>query len=109
VADGVIFISGHNYEDKEPKLDYKFLAKTNNTIVIYMGVKNIATIAKKLISSGKDPKTSCVAISEATSKKAKKLFSNLDRLAAEMKKKNIKNPCVIYIGDVVKISQTLNS
>ena len=108
VSDGVIFISGHNYEDTTPKLEYKFLAKTNSTIVIYMGVKNIGIIAKKLIENGKSAKTPCLVVSEATNKGAKKLYSDLKSLPVKMKKSAIKNPALIYIGDVVKISQELS-
>ncbi len=109
VSDGVIFITGHNYEDDEPKLDYKFLAKTDSTIVIYMGVKNISVIAKKLIKCGMNPKKPCLAISEATNKSSRKIFSSIGSISGEMSKKDIKNPCLIYIGDVVKISQKLSS
>ena len=107
VADGVIFITGHNYEGDEPALDYKYLAKTNNTIALYMGVKNIAVIAKNLIKHGAKPTTPCLVISEATNNNSKKLYCDLKSLAKKMQQGGIKNPAMIYIGNVVKISQNL--
>ncbi len=107
VADGAILITGHNCKDEIPALDYEYLAKTNNTIVIYMGIKNIGIITAKLIESGKNPETPACAVFNATYESSGIIYSTLAVLAQEIKASGRANPAVIYIGDVVKISQRL--
>ena len=112
-AEGVVMVTGHNYKDEygndcQPNLDYKFLASTNYTIVIYMGVKNIGIIAQNLISNGKSQETPCYIIHQATNNDSKKLVCNLSDISEKIAENNISNPAIIYIGDVVNISQELS-
>ncbi|MDR2884013.1 MAG: uroporphyrinogen-III C-methyltransferase [Deferribacteraceae bacterium] len=51
-ASGVIFITGHSKEGLLPAYDWAHIAKSKLTLVIYMGVKNIAAIVQALIDNG---------------------------------------------------------
>ncbi len=108
VADGVIYLSGHAYDEELPKLDYSSLAKGKNTIVLYMSVGNIPAISKELLNHGMDRATEACVISNAGSENQKSLYSNLENISVDIEKNNIKNPSIIVIGDVVKISRELN-
>jgi len=103
-ADGVIYLSGHNYEDKEPELDYAHLAKTKCTIVFYMAIKNIGAIAANFIKHGADEKLECAVIQNISSKNQKHIFSNLKNIEADIISNSISNPAIIIIGSVVKKS-----
>lgn len=109
LADGVIYISGHNYKNEIPDLDYEYLAKTNNTIVIYMGVGNSEIISQKLIENGADENLSVAVIQEVGMKNEKVIYSNLQNLSIDIKSQNISNPAIIIIGEVVKKSLEFNS
>ncbi len=108
-SDGVIFLSGHSYENNVPDLDYKSLAKGDNTIVLYMAVGNIEVITKQLLKAGADKKTAACIVASAGHKEQKSLYSNLQNLSKDIKRSGISNPAIIIIGDVVKISVGLNS
>jgi uroporphyrin-III C-methyltransferase len=105
IADGVIYLSGHNYKDEMPNLDYKFLAQTKNTIVIYMGIKNSAIIAEQMIKNGANKFLDCAVIQNIGLDLERKIYSNLVNLSADIVKNNITNPAIIIIGDVVKKSR----
>ncbi len=110
LAEGVMFITGHIQGEGEngvPQLEYELLAKTKATIALYMAVKNIGVIAEKLIAAGKPKTTPCLVVSNATTGEVKKLYAKLGDIADKMTENGIKNPAIIYIGDVVKISQNL--
>lgn len=108
VADGVIYLSGHSYNDEVPKIDYEFLAKGRNTIVLYMSVSNISIISKALLEKGMGSRTEACVISNAGSENQKHIYSDLENIAQDIEKNNIKNPAIIVIGNVVKISRELN-
>lgn len=108
IADGVIYLSGHSYNDEPPKIDYEFLAKGKNTIVLYMSVGNIKPISEELLKHKMKAETEVCVASNAGSSEQKHLYSNLKNIVSDIEKNNIKNPAIIVIGDVVKISRELN-
>lgn len=108
LADGVIYISGHNYKNEIPNLDYEYLAKTNNTIVIYMGVGNSNIIAEKLIENGANLHLPVAVIQEVGMENERVIYSNLQNLSTDIKANDIKNPAIIIIGKVVKKSLDFN-
>jgi uroporphyrin-III C-methyltransferase len=103
-SSSVTILTGHEDPTKgQSALDWEFLARQRGTIVILMGVKNLARIAKILVSSGKDPETP-VAIIERGLRKDQRVttgsLAEIGRLATE---RGIKPPAVIVIGDVVSL------
>ncbi len=104
LADGITFISGHAYKDGIPDLDYESLAKTNNTIVIYMGVGNSKAISDKFVESGMDRDKPVALVQEAGSKNSRKIQTTIGNLHEDIEEENIKNPSIIIIGEVVKKS-----
>lgn len=107
IADGVIFVSGHSYKDQEPKLNWQHLSTGDNTIVIYMGVGNIAKICANLIRSDMDENTPCAVIQNAGGDNSRYLKASLKNLPDEITSNNIKNPAIIVIGEVVNKSLML--
>ena len=54
-AQAVIFVTGHAKAGETPDLDWVSLARPNQTVVIYMGVSNAASIAARLVEAGRSP------------------------------------------------------
>ncbi|HJK50712.1 MAG TPA: uroporphyrinogen-III C-methyltransferase, partial [Methanocorpusculum sp.] len=62
-ASQVTFVTGHEDPEKEvSSIDWKWLAGSPGTIVIFMGVKNLPIIADLLIENGKAPETKIAVI-----------------------------------------------
>ena len=106
-AAGVIFVTGHAKDDgAEP--DWRALAATGLTLVIYMGIGRCAAIAQSLIAGGLSPDTPAAAIQHAHTPRQRALRSHLARLADDLHSRGIGSPAILVIGDVVKAARALD-
>tara|TARA_B100000900_G_scaffold358661_1_gene329684 strand:+ start:286 stop:1068 length:783 start_codon:yes stop_codon:yes gene_type:complete len=101
-ASSVTFVTGHETsEKKEKSVNWRQLAISADSIVIYMGIRNIEFIVEELINGGMSKNTKCAAIQEATLKNQKSLITELSELPKAIKKNNIKPPSIVIIGKIV--------
>ena len=101
----VQFITGHSKDDKD--LDWWSLAKSNQTLVIYMGVFNSSYIQKQLIKNGKHIETEIAIIENGTRKMQRIIITQLDKLTTTIEQNNIISPSLLIIGNVVKLHEKL--
>src|SRR4051794_16583186 len=67
-ASAVAFVTGHEDPTKpSTSLDWEALARFPGTLVLYMGVKNLPLIAKRLAAAGRDPEQPAAAVERGTS------------------------------------------
>lgn len=92
--------------EKEPFLPWQEIAKIGGTIVILMGVSNLASITNELISHGLSKQTPIAIICWGTTKEQKTIIGTLDNILE--KSAGIKPPGIIVIGDVVNLRKKLN-
>jgi len=103
-ASQVSILTGNEDPTKaEPALDWQLLAKSRGTIVILMGVANLGKIADVLIRNGKAASTMVAVIERGLRKDRRVTTGSLATIADAARKKGIKPPAVIVIGDVVKL------
>ena len=101
-ASSVTFVTGHETsEKKEKSVNWRQLAVSSNSLVIYMGIRNIEFIVQELIRGGMRRDTKCAAIQEATLKNQKSLMTELSKLPEVIKENNIKPPAIVIIGRIV--------
>lgn len=99
--------TGHTM-DGPAELDWENLAKMEGTLIFLMAMSNIETIAKKLITAGKNPDTKAAFIYKATRSDQRRFITTL-KDAYECKCNNdIKNPSVFVIGDVVQFADDID-
>ncbi|SDX26409.1 uroporphyrin-III C-methyltransferase [Ruegeria halocynthiae] len=103
LATSVQYVTGHRQADKVLDLDWKRLADPDSTLVVYMGVANIGQIAIGLMTENLPGSTPVLAISQATTPDEHRLVSQLDRLAADVRKAELKAPTLFIIGQVVSL------
>src|SRR5207248_3436403 len=61
-ASAVAFVTGHEEPEKpEPALDWAALARFPGTLVLYMGVRQLPAIARRLLDAGRDPDEAAAA------------------------------------------------
>ncbi|MEN8135361.1 MAG: uroporphyrinogen-III C-methyltransferase [Thermodesulfobacteriota bacterium] len=105
----VAFITGH--EDptkKDSRLAWDKISTGIGTLVFYMGIKNLPSIAKNLIKHGRDPKSSVAVIRWASTPEQRTVVGNLENIAAIVKEAEIKPPALVVVGDVVQLRDTIN-
>ncbi len=99
-------VTGHETPNKsDSQIDWRSF-KNNETIIFLMGLHNIQTICKKLISIGKSKDCPIAVISKGTTKEQKTIVSTLQNIPKEAKK--LPTPALIVIGEVVKLRDELN-
>ena len=102
LAQGVIFVTGHSADEAEP--DWRALAATGLTLVIYMGMHRLAGITAALLQAGMAPDTPCAAIQSATLPAQRHLVSTLAQLPAAVAQAPIQSPAIIVIGPVAALA-----
>lgn len=103
-ASQVTILTGHEDPTKgESALNWAWLAKTTGTIVILMGVKNLAVIAGSLIEHGMDPATPVAVIERGLRPDQRVTVAGLDAIGRIAQERGVRAPAVIVIGDVVSL------
>ncbi len=101
-ASQVTFVTGHENPEKEvSSIDWKWLAGSPGTIVIYMGVKNLGRIAELLIENGRDPKTKIAVIEQGFRPDQRVTCATLADIGEVGARVGLKPPAIIVIGEVV--------
>ena len=100
-ASAVAFVTGHEDPAKpETALDWDALARFPGTLVLYMGVKNLPDIARRLIDAGRDPDEPAAAIQRGTLPGQKAAVGTLRTLAAEVERQGLRPPSILLFGAV---------
>lgn len=103
ISSNVAFVTGHYKQEENFSEKWKALATGIDTLVIYMGIKNIALIEKLLIENGRDPKTPAAFIHWGTTDKQVTTTCTVETLNETAVKEKITNPSLIVIGKVVSL------
>ncbi|MGC4868018.1 uroporphyrinogen-III C-methyltransferase [Micromonospora sp. DT53] len=102
VAHEFTVVSGHLAPDSPASLvRWDALAGLHGTLVILMGLKNLAAITATLIAHGRSPQTPAAVVQEATTGTQRVLRSTLGEVAADLLAVDIRPPAVVVVGDVV--------
>ncbi|MGP9902071.1 siroheme synthase CysG [Neisseria meningitidis] len=103
-AQSAVFVTGHRKADA-PDIEWQTLARSRQTLVIYMGTLKAALIAERLQQYGRPPDTPAAVIShgtQSTQSTAIGTLANLARLA-----ENAPKPALIVVGEVVELHEKL--
>ena len=101
IARGVRFVTGHCKADEPLDLDWAGLADPETTLVVYMGLAQIAEIAARLIAHGLPASLAVAAISDGCDRRQQVLRSTLGRIAGDVAGLRPGAPTLFVIGRVV--------
>jgi uroporphyrin-III C-methyltransferase/precorrin-2 dehydrogenase/sirohydrochlorin ferrochelatase len=82
-------------------VDWSALARMRGTLVVLMGLKNLAAITATLIAHGRPPETPAAVVQEGTTGSQRVLRSTLADVAADVQAGGLRPPAVVVVGDVV--------
>ncbi len=105
----VAFVTGHEDPTKEySNLHWDKLATGAGTIVIYMGIKTLPLVTKKLMDHGRSPDTPVAVVRWASTPKQRSVEGTLATITQVVKDAGITPPALVIIGDVVKLRSTID-
>ena len=102
VSQGVILVTGHVAGDGPDWAALARAASSGMTLVIYMGVAQLAALCAALVAGGLDAATPAAIVERATQPGQRALVSTLSELPAEQRRQRIASPGIIIIGEVVR-------
>ena len=109
LSTSVTFVTGHEDPSKpHTQTNWSALAKSGGTLVLYMGVKTLASITSALLKDGMPPEMPAAAIQWGTHPRQRTVVATLDTIASKVEEQNIGAPSIIVIGWSVVLRDELN-
>lgn len=105
---GVSFITGHKRSGEDlSEINWAAFAGSGNTLVFYMGIKNIDTISSELMANGKAAQTPAAVVRYGTRPDQEIITGPLSDIAGLVEKSGIRPPALFIVGDVVGLHHNL--
>jgi uroporphyrin-III C-methyltransferase/precorrin-2 dehydrogenase/sirohydrochlorin ferrochelatase/uroporphyrin-III C-methyltransferase len=108
LARGVQFITGHRKNNEELQIDKATLGDSGQTLVVYMGLANIARIVDDIIQAGRTVDTPAAIIERGTTARQRTIITTLEWLAHAAQSHAVESPAMLVIGPVVGLAQDLD-
>jgi len=105
-AQSCVFVTGH-LKDGSMDLDWVGLARTKQTIAIYMGLTGLPTLCERLISHGLPEDWPAAIVQQGTTTQQKTVVGTLATLPRLALDAGLKAPTLILVGQVVNLRNKL--
>lgn len=109
VNQAVTFVTGHDQSGETPAtLNWRAIAEGSQVIVVYMGMKHAARIARALIAAGRAADEPCAVVAAATTPAQAVLETTLARMAGDIAAAGLEPPALLCVGRAVLMRQALD-
>lgn len=107
-SSSVTFVTGHESAGKyRPAVNWQAIAHGSETIVIYMGVKNLPYIVGELMGAGLSGETPVALIRWGTRREQEELLGDLSTIVQKVEESGFEAPAIAVIGNVVNMHSVL--
>jgi len=104
----VVLLTGHEDPSKPgATVRWEDYALLNATLCIYMGVRNLPTIARRLEDGGMPASMPAAIVESATTEGHRTILATLGTLAARAAAEGVEAPAMVIIGEVAAFSESL--
>lgn len=108
-SSSVVLITGHEDPSKPgATVRWEDYARLKATLCIYMGVKNLADIARRLEAGGLPSSTPAAVVQSATTEAHRRILGTVGSIAALAAREGVEAPAMVIIGEVAAFSQKLS-
>lgn len=108
VASAVTFLTGHDEAGGLPEtLDWEAIARGAPTIVAFMALTTLDSLALRLIAAGRDPATPVAVIARASLPDQQVLRTTLGACTLAVRRSSLPLPALVVIGEVVGLAAAL--
>lgn len=105
-AQSCLFVTGH-LKDGSCDLDWPALARPRQTVVIYMGLGGLSEICAQLMTHGHPPGMPAAVVQQGTMRAQRVVCATLADLPAQVAQAGLHSPCLIIVGEVVRLHDQL--
>ena len=105
-AQTLLFVTGHT-KDGEVQLNWRVVAEPGQTVVVYMGIKALASLCRQFIAHGRDPATPAAVIENGTYPHQLVVTGTLATLPELAPDDRLAGPALIIVGEVVRLRARL--
>jgi uroporphyrinogen III methyltransferase/synthase len=107
-SSAVVFLTGHE-DPKKPDsaIRWEDYGSLGATLCVYMGMKNLETITRRLQAGGMAPNTPVAIVQSATTGGHRQLVSTLATVALESEHAGFGAPAIVVIGEVAALADKL--
>jgi uroporphyrinogen III methyltransferase/synthase len=107
-ASALVFLTGHEDPNKpDAAIHWEDYGRLGATLCIYMGMKNLETITRRLQEGGLKPETPAVVVQSATTSEHRRLVSTVEKVALESEHAGFGAPAIVIIGEVAALADKL--
>src|SRR5688500_10278181 len=104
----VIFLTGHEDPNKpDAAIKWEEYGRLDATLCIYMGMKNLETITRRLQAGGLAGGVPAAVVQSATTGDHRQLVSTVERIALDSEHAGFGAPAIVIIGEVAALSDKL--
>ena len=108
-SSSIVFLTGHEDPAKPgATVRWEDYARLKATLCIYMGVKNLPTIARRLEKGGLPASTPAAIVQSATTEGHRTILGTLGNIAGLAEREGIESPAMIIVGEVAAFSERLD-
>ena len=104
----VTMITGHDATGDVSAIDWETLAAGSPSIVLYMAIKHLNEIARRLIAGGRSPEEPVALVSNAATDRQDVLETTLGRCAADVEASGFRPPAIVVIGENARLRSGLD-
>lgn len=101
-AQSCLFLTGQARRDGTMDLPWDSIARRNQTVVIYMGLNNIAPLCAALVAHGLPEDWPAALVEKGTQPDQRVLAADLRTLPLLAREQAFKSPSLIIVGEVVR-------
>ena len=106
-AQSVQFVTAH-FKDEQQQANWSQLAQSEQTLVFYMGLSRVESIAQQLISHGMRADMPIAVIDKGTLAEQQLCCKTLQTISAERDLTGFTGPALVIVGEVVKYRQNVD-
>src|SRR5688572_9926036 len=107
-SSAVVFLTGHEDPNKpDSAIRWEDYGRLRATLCVYMGMKNLETITRRLQAGGLAPETPASVVQSATTGDHRQFVSTVERIALDSEHAGFGAPAIVVIGEVAALSDKL--
>ncbi len=109
INQSVTFLTGHDANGVMPdKMDWHSIARGSPVIVMYMAMKHIGAITRRLIEAGRAADEAMAFVCNASLHNQFVLETTLEKAENAVREAGLQPPAIVVVGEVVKLRESLD-